>query len=74
MSRVVVVVGASSGIGRATARAFAERGDRLVLAARATTTLAEVRAECAEVRAECAGIDVLTVPTDVTVPGALEAA
>ncbi|MET8041120.1 SDR family NAD(P)-dependent oxidoreductase [Micromonospora sp. NPDC005215] len=66
MSRVVVVVGASSGIGRATARTFAERGDRLVLAARATTTLAEVRAECADV-------DVLTVPTDVTEPGALEA-
>ncbi|MEV4123066.1 SDR family NAD(P)-dependent oxidoreductase [Micromonospora sp. NPDC049645] len=66
MSRVVVIVGASSGIGRATARAFAERGDRLVLAARATTTLAEVRAECA-------GVDVLTVPTDVTEPNALEA-
>ncbi|MET8358442.1 SDR family NAD(P)-dependent oxidoreductase [Micromonospora sp. NPDC005171] len=66
MSRVVVIVGASSGIGRATARAFAERGDRLVLAARATTTLAEVRAECADV-------DVLTVPTDVTEPDALDA-
>ncbi|WP_328376203.1 SDR family NAD(P)-dependent oxidoreductase [Micromonospora zamorensis] len=66
MSRVVVIVGASSGIGRATAREFAERGDRLVLAARATTTLAEVRAECADV-------DVLTVPTDVTEPGALDA-
>ncbi|MEU8420679.1 SDR family NAD(P)-dependent oxidoreductase [Micromonospora sp. NPDC048835] len=66
MSRVVVVVGASSGIGRATARAFAERGDRLVLAARAATTLAEVRAECSDV-------DVLTVPTDVTEPDALDA-
>ncbi|WCN83529.1 SDR family NAD(P)-dependent oxidoreductase [Micromonospora sp. LH3U1] len=66
MSRVVVIVGATSGIGRATARAFAERGDRLVLAARATSTLAEVRAECAEA-------DVLTVPTDVTEPGALDA-
>ncbi|MEU4528841.1 SDR family NAD(P)-dependent oxidoreductase [Micromonospora ureilytica] len=66
MSRVVVIVGASSGIGRATARAFAERGDRLVLAARATTTLAEVRAECADV-------DVLTVSTDVTEPDALDA-
>ncbi|MEU7585507.1 SDR family NAD(P)-dependent oxidoreductase [Micromonospora sp. NPDC049230] len=66
MSRVVVVVGASSGVGRATARAFAERGDHLVLAARATTTLAEVRAECADV-------DVLTVPTDVTEPGASQA-
>lgn len=61
-----MIVGASSGIGRATARAFAERGDRLVLAARATTTLAEVRAECADV-------DVLTVPTDVTEPDALDA-
>ena len=40
------ITGATSGIGRATARAFAERGDRLVLAARATATLAEVRAEC----------------------------
>ncbi|MGC4869605.1 SDR family NAD(P)-dependent oxidoreductase [Micromonospora sp. DT53] len=66
MSRVVVIVGASSGIGRATARAFAERGDRLVLAARAATTLAEVRAECADV-------DVLTVSTDVTGPDALDA-
>lgn len=62
----MVIAGATSGIGRATARAFAERGDRLVLAARATTTLAEVRAECANV-------DVLTVPTDVTEPGALDA-
>ncbi|MFF5053084.1 SDR family NAD(P)-dependent oxidoreductase [Micromonospora sp. NPDC000663] len=66
MSRVVVIAGATSGVGRATARAFAERGDRLVLAARAPQTLAEVRAECADA-------DVLTVPTDVTEPGALEA-
>ncbi|MER7891451.1 SDR family NAD(P)-dependent oxidoreductase [Micromonospora sp. NPDC094482] len=67
MSRVVVVVGATSGIGRAAARAFAGRGDRLVLAARAPQTLAEVRTECA------AAAEVLTVPTDVTTPGALEA-
>ncbi|MFI7606147.1 SDR family NAD(P)-dependent oxidoreductase [Micromonospora sp. NPDC049366] len=68
MSRVVVLVGATSGIGRAAARAFAERGDRLVLAARAPRTLADVRDECARV-----GAEVLTVPTDVTTPGALEA-
>ncbi|MFI5927530.1 SDR family NAD(P)-dependent oxidoreductase [Micromonospora sp. NPDC051543] len=66
MSRVVVVAGATSGIGRATARAFAERGDRLVLAARAPQTLAEVREECADV-------EVLTVATDVTEAGALDA-
>ncbi|MDG4809034.1 SDR family NAD(P)-dependent oxidoreductase [Micromonospora sp. WMMD1120] len=66
MSRVVVVVGATSGIGRATARAFAARGDRLVLAARATDTLAEVRAECADT-------EVVTVPTDISEPEALDA-
>ncbi|MFC4016585.1 SDR family NAD(P)-dependent oxidoreductase [Micromonospora sp. GCM10011542] len=66
MSRVVVIAGASSGIGRATARAFADRGDRLVLAARAPETLAEVRAECTDV-------EVLTVTTDVTEAGALDA-
>ncbi|MGV6473909.1 SDR family NAD(P)-dependent oxidoreductase [Azotobacter vinelandii] len=33
---VVVIAGASSGIGRATAHAFAERGARLLLAARRT--------------------------------------
>ncbi|WBB69852.1 SDR family NAD(P)-dependent oxidoreductase [Micromonospora sp. WMMD812] len=68
MSRVVVVVGATSGIGRAAARAFAGRGDRLVLAARAPQALADVRGECAAV-----GAEVLTVPTDVTTPGALDA-
>ncbi|MBM0237823.1 SDR family NAD(P)-dependent oxidoreductase, partial [Micromonospora sp. ATA32] len=41
MSRVVVVSGATSGIGRACARAFAGRGNRLVLAARSPATLAE---------------------------------
>lgn len=44
--RVVVVLGASSGIGRATARAFAAQGARLVLAARGRELLAEVAAEC----------------------------
>ncbi|MGK5739571.1 SDR family NAD(P)-dependent oxidoreductase [Micromonospora sp. URMC 103] len=68
MSRVVVAVGATSGIGRAAAREFARRGDRLVLAARAPRTLEEVRAECA-----AEGAEVLTVPTDITTPGALEA-
>ncbi|MER6593731.1 SDR family NAD(P)-dependent oxidoreductase [Micromonospora purpureochromogenes] len=68
MSRVVVVTGATSGIGRAAAREFAGRGDRLILAARSPATLAEVRRECRD-----AGAEVREVPTDVTAPGALDA-
>ncbi|SCF29616.1 SDR family NAD(P)-dependent oxidoreductase [Micromonospora mirobrigensis] len=68
MSRVVVIAGATSGIGRAAAREFAGRGDRLVLAARSPETLAEVRRECRD-----AGAEVRDVPTDVTEPGALDA-
>lgn len=68
MTRTVVVTGATSGIGRAAAREFAGRGDRLVLAARSPTTLAQVRDEC-----RAAGADVLVVPMDLTSPGAVAA-
>lgn len=57
-SRVVVLTGASSGIGRAAALAFAARGDRLVLAARGRADLQSVAAAC--------GGDPLIVPTDIT--------
>lgn len=57
---IVVITGASSGIGRATARLFAESGARLVLAGREAGTLDEVAAECRD-----RGSMVLTVPTDV---------
>lgn len=57
---VVVITGASSGIGRATAGAFARDGARLVLAARGAEALQEVAAECAE-----HGAAVLAVATDV---------
>lgn len=59
--RVVVITGASSGIGRATARAFAARGDAVVLAARRAEVLEEVERECRE---RCASA--LPVPTDTT--------
>ncbi len=57
-NRVVVLTGASSGIGRAAALAFAARGDRLVLAARDEAGLTTVAEEC--------GGEPLVVPADVT--------
>lgn len=59
--RVVLVTGASSGIGRATAHRLASRGDALVLASRSADVLEEVRQECIARGAA----DVLVVPTDV---------
>lgn len=59
--KVVVLTGASSGIARAAAVAFAARGYRVVLAARDSDTLVEVVAEC-----EQAGGAALAVPTDVS--------
>lgn len=65
--RVVVLTGASSGIGRAAAVAFARRGNRVVLAARSAESLERVAAECERV-----GGDALAVPCDVTEDGALD--
>jgi NAD(P)-dependent dehydrogenase (short-subunit alcohol dehydrogenase family) len=58
--KVVVVTGASSGIGRATALAFAVRGARLVLASRHEPALREVADQCHRL-----GASTLVVPTDV---------
>jgi short-subunit dehydrogenase len=57
---VVVITGASSGIGRAAALAFAARGSRLALAARAQAPLEGIASEC-----EARGTEALWLPTDV---------
>ncbi|MGA5299857.1 SDR family oxidoreductase [Nucisporomicrobium flavum] len=58
--QVVVVAGASTGIGRATALAFAARGARVVCAARGTTALDTLVAEIRE-----RGGTAVAVPADV---------
>ena len=60
MSRVVVVTGASGGVGRAVARAFAERGDDVALLARGESGLAGALADV-----QARGGRGLAVPTDV---------
>jgi short-subunit dehydrogenase len=64
---VVVVTGASGGIGRATATAFAARGAKVALVARGQAGL---EAAAADVRA--AGGEALVLPADAADPAALE--
>ena len=61
VGKVALVVGASRGIGAATAQAFARAGAKVVLAARDATSLEEV---AARLRAE--GGQALVVPTDTS--------
>ena len=60
LDKVVIVTGASSGIGRATALEFARNGSKVVLAARSAERLAELERE---IRAS--GAETLACVTDV---------
>jgi NAD(P)-dependent dehydrogenase (short-subunit alcohol dehydrogenase family) len=66
--RTVLVTGASSGIGRATALAFADAGANVVLVARRANLLAKVAAEARKL-----GAATMVSATDVTQPGAVAA-
>jgi short-subunit dehydrogenase len=66
---VVVITGASAGVGRAAARKFARHGARIGLLARGTDGLEAARREVEEL-----GSEALVVPTDVADPDQVESA
>jgi NAD(P)-dependent dehydrogenase (short-subunit alcohol dehydrogenase family) len=68
-SEVVVITGASAGVGRATARAFAAQGARIGLLARGRDGLDGARRDV-----EALGGQALALPTDVADPDQVEAA
>ena len=59
--KVALITGASSGIGWSTAKAFANRGSKVVLAARRETELSQLAAEIQQ-----AGGQATYIPTDVS--------
>lgn len=62
-NKVVILTGASAGIGEATAHAFAKQGAHVVLIARRAEKLADVQADLAQY-----GHKTTVIPADVTVP------
>ena len=63
MNKIVLITGATSGIGLACARKFAENGDRLILTGRNEQRLNEIKKELTD-----KGRDVLTLDLD-EIPG-----
>ena len=61
-NKVVIITGASSGIGEATAREFAKSGSKVVLAARSAARLSKIVGEIRE-----ANGDAIYVTTDVSI-------
>jgi ABC-type multidrug transport system ATPase subunit/NAD(P)-dependent dehydrogenase (short-subunit alcohol dehydrogenase family) len=68
-SKVVVITGASAGVGRAVARAFAKQGARVALLARGTERLEDAAREVREL-----GGEAIMLPTDVADAAQVEAA
>ena len=68
-TEVVVITGASAGMGRATAREFGKHGAKVALLARGEDGLEGARKEI-----EAAGGEALPIPTDVADPEQVEAA
>lgn len=68
-SRVVVITGASAGVGRAAAHAFAREGARIGLIARSERALEDVKAEV-----ESLGGYALALPADIANPEQVESA
>ena len=67
--RVVVVTGGTAGVGRATARAFADRGDSVAVLARGEDGLAATEKELTE-----RGVRALAIRCDVADPAQVEGA
>ena len=59
--KVVIVTGASTGIGRAISKEFARNGSKVVMAARSTEKLQQIESQMKEL-----GFDVMACTTDVT--------
>src|SRR3954471_4936256 len=69
MPRTIVITGASAGVGRTTAAAFGERGDRVALIARGRAGLEAAAREVRE-----AGGQALVLPCDVADADAVDRA